>query len=111
MQTVTISLTQVSQVQNFVNLVNQFPYDVDMVSGRYTVNAKSMLGIYSLYLSKPLQVLIYSDDCEELKNTLERFSETQQFSKPDLFTPNSFSSNICQQNSYDECYRQEYNAE
>ena len=47
----------------------------DMVSGRYTVNAKSMLGIYSLDLSKPLQVLIYSDDCEELKNALEAFSE------------------------------------
>ena len=44
MQAVTISLTQVSQVQDFVNLVNQFPFDVDMVSGRYTVNAKSMLG-------------------------------------------------------------------
>ena len=39
MQAVTISLTQVSQVQDFVNLVNQFPFDVDMVSGRYTVNA------------------------------------------------------------------------
>lgn len=76
MQTVTISLTQVSQVQDFVNLVNQFPFDVDMVSGRYTVNAKSMLGIYSLDLSKPLQVLIYSDDCEELKRALEMFSET-----------------------------------
>lgn len=75
MQTVTISLTQVSQVQDFVNLVSQFPFDVDMVSGRYTVNAKSMLGIYSLDLSKPLQVLIYSDDCEELKNALEAFSE------------------------------------
>ena len=70
MQTVTISLTQ-----DFVNLVNQFPFDVDMVSGRYTVNAKSMLGIYSLDLSKPLQVLIYSDDCGELKSALKAFSE------------------------------------
>ena len=75
MQTVTISLTQVSQVQDFVNLVKQFPFDVDMVSGRYTVNAKSMLGIYSLDLSKPLQVLIYSDDCGELKSALKAFSE------------------------------------
>ena len=75
MQAVTISLTQVSQVRDFVRLVNQFLFDVDMVSGRYTVNAKSMLGIYSLDLSRPLQVLIYSDDCEELKNALEAFSE------------------------------------
>lgn len=75
MQAVTISLTQTSQVQNFVNLVNQFPFDVDIVSGRYTVNAKSILGVYSLDLSSPLQVLIYSDDCGELKNALKTFSE------------------------------------
>lgn len=73
MQTVTISLTQVSQVQDFVNLVSRYPFDVDMVSGRYTVDAKSMLGIYSLDLSRPLQVLIYSNDCEELKEELKAF--------------------------------------
>ena len=73
MQAVTISLTQVDQVRRFVNLVAQAPYDVDMVSGRYTVNAKSMLGIYSLDLSKPIQVLMYSDDCEELKKELVEF--------------------------------------
>ena len=73
MQAVTISLTQVTQVKQFVNLVERAPYDVDVVSGRYTVNAKSMLGIYSLDLSKPIQVLIYSDDCEELKRDLAEF--------------------------------------
>lgn len=71
MQAVTISLTQVKQVQEFVNLVSRFPFDVDIVSGRYTVDAKSLLGIYSLDLSRPLQVLIYSDDYEELKEALE----------------------------------------
>ena len=73
MQAVTISLTQVHQVQQFVNLVNKYPFDVDIVSGRYTVNAKSLLGIYSLDLNKPLKVLIYSDDCEELKTELKEF--------------------------------------
>ena len=73
MQAVTISLTQVNQVKQFVNLVERAPYDVDVVSGRYTVNAKSMLGIYSLDLSKQIQVLIYSDDCEELKRDLAEF--------------------------------------
>ena len=66
MEALTISLTQVSQVQQFVNTVNKYPFDVDMVSGRYTINAKSLLGIYSLDLNRPLQVLIYSDDCEEI---------------------------------------------
>ena len=73
MQAVTISLTQVHQVQQFVNLVSKYPFDVDIVSGRYTVNAKSLLGIYSLDLNKPLKVLIYSDDCEELKTELKEF--------------------------------------
>ena len=73
MQAVTISLTEVNQVKRFVNLIGQAPFDVDVVSGRYTVNAKSMLGIYSLDLSKPIQVLIYSDNCEELKKELAEF--------------------------------------
>lgn len=47
--------------------------DMDIVSGRYTVNAKSMLGVYSLDLSKPVQVLIYSDGCGELKKKLAEF--------------------------------------
>ncbi len=73
MQAVTISLTEVNQVKRFVNLVGQVPFDVDVVSGRYTVNAKSMLGIYSLDLSRPIQIVIYSDDCEELKEKLTEF--------------------------------------
>ena len=73
MEAVTISLTQVNQVQKFVNVVSKVPYDVDMVSGRYTINAKSLLGIYSLDLNRPLQVVMYSDDCEALKKELEKF--------------------------------------
>ena len=73
MEAVTISLTQVNQVQKFVNVVSKVPYDVDMVSGRYTINAKSLLGIYSLDLNRPLQVVMYSDDCEALKKEMEEF--------------------------------------
>ena len=73
MEAVTISLTQVNQVQKFVNVVSKVPYDVDMVSGRYTINAKSLLGIYSLDLNRPLRVVMYSDDCEELKKELAEF--------------------------------------
>ena len=73
METVTIAHTQVNQVQQFVNVVSKVPYDVDMVSGRYTINAKSLLGIYSLDLNRPLQVVMYSDDCEDLKKELAEF--------------------------------------
>lgn len=73
MKAVTISLSQIRQVQELVRLLSHFPFDVDMVSGRYTVDAKSILGIYSLDLSKPLKLLIYSDSCEELLKGLQPF--------------------------------------
>lgn len=74
MQVVTISLTQVNQVKQFVDTVNKYPYEIDLVSGRYTVNAKSILGIYSLDLGRDLQVLIFQDDCEALKQELAAFA-------------------------------------
>lgn len=80
MEAVTISLTQVNQVQQFVNVVSKVPYDVDMVSGRYTINAKSLLGIYSLDLNRPLQVVMYGDDCEELKKELAEFMQAEKAS-------------------------------
>ena len=64
---------KINQVKRFVNLIEQIPFDVDVVSGRYTVDAKSMLGIYSLDLSKPIQVVIYSDNCKELKKSPTEF--------------------------------------
>ena len=62
MKVIPIQLTQVSQVRDFVNLAVKYPCDIDLVSGRYTVDAKSLLGIYSLDLSNPLNIVIYSDD-------------------------------------------------
>ena len=53
---------------------------MDMVSGRYTINTKSLLGIYSLDLNRPLQVVMYSDDCEELKKELAEFMQAEKAS-------------------------------
>lgn len=62
MKGVTIYLTQVSQVQHFVNAMSQYPFDIDLVAGRYTVDAKSLLGIYSLDLGQPLKAVLHSDE-------------------------------------------------
>lgn len=70
MKVIPIQLTQVSQVRDFVNLTVQYPFDIDLVSGRYTVDAKSLLGIYSLDLSNQLKVVIYSDDTTDLEKKL-----------------------------------------
>lgn len=70
MTQVKIRLQQVDQVKDFVNLLSRYPYEIDLVSGRYTFDAKSLLGIYSLDLSNPLTLVIYSEDCGELLEQL-----------------------------------------
>jgi phosphotransferase system HPr-like phosphotransfer protein len=60
-------------IPTFVNILVGFDGDVDLESGRYKVDGKSILGIFSLDLSKPLVVEIYADDCEELLAKLKPF--------------------------------------
>lgn len=62
MKTVQISLNSIDKVKAFVNTVAQFDYDFDLVSGRYVIDAKSIMGIFSLDLSKPIDLQIHSDD-------------------------------------------------
>ena len=50
-----------------------FDYDVDLVSGRYAVDAKSIMGIFSLDLSKPIKLQAHTDDAEALEKAIGRF--------------------------------------
>ena len=50
----TIQLNAINDVKDFVNTVMMFDYDIDLVSGRYAIDAKSIMGIFSLDLSKPI---------------------------------------------------------
>ena len=71
MKSVNIRLTMMTDhVRNFVSLVNRYPYDMDLRSGRYVVDAKSILGIFSIDLSRPIRLDIYSDDCDDLIEAL-----------------------------------------
>ena len=72
MKSVDISLNSIDKVKNFVNLINRFDYDFDLVSGRYVIDAKSIMGIFSLDLSKPIALNIYADDkdIDEILNEL-----------------------------------------
>ena len=63
-----------NQVKNFVNIVQNYTFDIDLRSERYVVDAKSLLGIFSLDTSKPLTVEIHSDDCAELIEELKQFA-------------------------------------
>ena len=66
MKSVMIRLSLVENVNNFVNIVTRYPYEMDLRAGRHVVDAKSILGIFSLDLSRPITLEIYSDDCGDL---------------------------------------------
>lgn len=61
MKTVQISLNSIDKVKSFVNTISQYDYDFDLISGRYVIDAKSIMGIFSLDLSKPIDLTIYTD--------------------------------------------------
>lgn len=62
MKTVKISLNSIDKVKEFVNEVTKFDTDFDLVSGRYVIDAKSIMGIFSLDLSKPIDLNIHGED-------------------------------------------------
>lgn len=62
MKTVKISLNSIDKVKSFVNDVTRFDTDFDLVSGRYVIDAKSIMGIFSLDLSKSIDLNIHTED-------------------------------------------------
>lgn len=62
MKTVQISLNSIGKVKSFVNAISQFDIDFDLISGRYVIDAKSIMGIFSLDLSKPIDLAIHTDE-------------------------------------------------
>ena len=61
MKTVQISLNSIDKVKSFVNAITQFEFDFDLISGRYVIDAKSIMGIFSLDLSKPIDLAIHAE--------------------------------------------------
>ena len=61
MVTVKISLNSIDKVKSFVNDLTKFDSDFDLVSGRYVIDAKSIMGIFSLDLSKPIDLNIHEE--------------------------------------------------
>ena len=57
-----IKLDTFDKVKKFVNAVQTFESDIDLTSDRYIINAKSIMGIFSLDLSKPLNVVVHEED-------------------------------------------------
>ena len=79
MKSIQILLEMASQVKKFVNIVQSYSFEIDLRSDRYVVDAKSILGIFSLDLSKPINVEIHAEDneleqCDELIEQLKEFA-------------------------------------
>ena len=70
MKTVKISLNSIDKVKSFVNDITKYAYDFDLVSGRYVIDAKSIMGIFSLDLSKDIDLNIHAEG-EEAENVLQ----------------------------------------
>lgn len=74
MKTVQISLNSIDKVKSFVNTINMMDCDFDLISGRYVIDAKSIMGIFSLDLSKPIDLAIHTDDgLETILETLDPY--------------------------------------
>ena len=62
MKTFALQLTSIQDVKQFVNRACQMPFDIDIISGRYVIDAKSIMGIFSVDLSKPITVEVHGTD-------------------------------------------------
>lgn len=69
----TVHFKSITDVKDFVHTVNSFPYDVDLSSGRYVVDAKSIMGIFSLELQRPINIEIHSEPCDDLVEALKPY--------------------------------------
>ncbi len=74
MTTIQVTLNSIDKVKTFVNLVSRYDSDFDLVSGRYVIDAKSIMGIFSLDLSKPIELNIHDQSIvDEVKSALNDF--------------------------------------
>ena len=71
-----IILNTINRVKSFVKKILLFEQDIDIVVGRYVVDAKSILGIFSIDLTRPMKCIIHTDDeevCKKFKEAIKEF--------------------------------------
>ena len=73
MNEMMISLTNVQDIREFVNYVILTDYEVDLIQGRYTIDAKSIMGIFSLDLLSPIKLVAHAKDTEEFFEKIAKF--------------------------------------
>jgi phosphotransferase system HPr-like phosphotransfer protein len=73
MKKVKIKLDSIASVKEFVSVVAMYDFDIDLVSGRYAVDAKSIMGIFSLDLSNPIQLVAQTDEPGDFFEKIAQF--------------------------------------
>ncbi len=73
MLSVEIRLSSIQDIRTFVDKVTRHRMDIDLSSGRYIVDAKSIMGIFSLDLMNPITLTAHSDDCDELMADISEY--------------------------------------
>ncbi len=68
-----VKITTIDDVKKFVNTVTKYDFDVDLISGRYAIDAKSIMGIFSIDLSKELVLKAHTDDADLVKADLANY--------------------------------------
>ena len=73
MQKIQITLSSIQDIRKFVNEVTLLDYEVDLEQGRYIVDAKSIMGIFSLDLRMPICMTVNSDSCDHILASIEKY--------------------------------------
>ena len=73
MQVFNILLESINDVKEFVSIVSRYEFDIDLISGRYIVDAKSIMGIFSLNLSKPIRVEAHCDSNDAFIAEMQKY--------------------------------------
>ena len=74
MTSLKVSLNSIDKVKDFVNVINTFDGDFDLSTDRYTIDAKSIMGIFSLDITNDLRLDIHDDsETEAVKSALKDY--------------------------------------
>ena len=73
MKKTDIALKTVQDVRDFVNQVILVDFDVDLVQGRYTIDAKSIMGIFSLDLLSPITLVAHTEYADDFFDKIAKF--------------------------------------
>ncbi|MBQ3166534.1 MAG: HPr family phosphocarrier protein [Clostridia bacterium] len=73
MKALRIKLSSSDDVKLFEKIIQKYPFDIFLRSGSYLVDAKSILGLFSLDLSRPIHMEIHESDCDSLIEELMPF--------------------------------------